>query len=132
MPETPIGHALLVCDSIITDQHTQKKTLVGLFNQIISHTFPVRHPSMAIFASMSNGMGEVPCELAIGKYDGPDFHSYVSANGNIRFKDPMQVVEIGFILQNVVFPEPGNYCIRLLANQELVNERRFSVVEPAE
>ena len=46
---TPSGLAIVVCDQIIEDKATSKKSLIGIFNNIASQTFPCRHPALSVF-----------------------------------------------------------------------------------
>ena len=45
---TPSGLAIVVCDQIIEDKATSKKSLIGIFNNIASPTFPCRHPQLSV------------------------------------------------------------------------------------
>lgn len=44
MEKIPSVLAILVCDWIIIEQGTEKKTLVGLFDRIQSRKFPTQRP----------------------------------------------------------------------------------------
>jgi len=46
----PLGLALVVCDQIIEDKLTHKKSLIGIFNQIATPSFPCRHARMAVLS----------------------------------------------------------------------------------
>ena len=54
----PISLGLLVCDTVITDAMTGKKTLVGIWNSLGATKFPHIIPNMNIFASLTNLEGE--------------------------------------------------------------------------
>jgi hypothetical protein len=41
MNEKPIGEALILCDQIITEAITNKKSLIGIFNFIAAPQFPL-------------------------------------------------------------------------------------------
>jgi len=58
--ETPMGLALVVCDTIIEDKLTGKKTLVGLFDRLQTSRLPCVHPAMTVFVSLTGGRGEYP------------------------------------------------------------------------
>ena len=64
MSEPPIPSllAMLICDQIIVDEQTKKKSLIGIFDNINSLAFPAS-VNCAIYAKMAD---------AEGGYDRPD------------------------------------------------------------
>lgn len=49
--ETPIGIALIVCDQIIQDIATGKRSLIGVFNLVYSAAFPFTLHKLCVLAS---------------------------------------------------------------------------------
>ena len=45
-------------------------------------------------------------------------------NGQVEFKDVRQTVTVAVNLHGVVFPEPGEYRFQLLADNQLLGERK--------
>lgn len=124
--EKPIGIALLICDTVITDATTHEKTLVGTFNQILAKSFPCVHPRMTIFVAVSNGRG--PTETAIRCVNESGESTVVfEMKGTIPFADPNQVVEMSFRFNNVTFVRAGLHSIEFLCDGELVLQTRFNV-----
>jgi hypothetical protein len=120
---TPI--ALVVCDNIYSEPGG-KTALVGLFGGITAAKFPARHPRMAVFASLTGLRGDATAKLeiihaetdeAVAVAQGPFPGGYT----------PLTVVDINFILNNVVFPREGTYYIRFWANEHLILMRPFEV-----
>ncbi len=100
---TPI--ALVVCDNIYQEPGG-KTALVGLFNRIAAREFPVTHPRMAVFASVTGLRKGSKAKLEI--VHGEDDRVVVSLEGPFPEKaDPVAVVDMNFVLNNVKFPEPG-------------------------
>ena len=62
---TPSGLAIVVCDQIIEDKATNKKSLIGIFNNIASQTFPCRHPQLSVFVSLTEGHGNYDARMRI-------------------------------------------------------------------
>lgn len=110
--ETPLGLALVVCDSIIEDKHTGKKTLVGLFDRITAARLPCVHPAMSIFVSLTGARGEFPCEVICRHTD--DETVAFSAQGQVVLKDPRQVVDLVFRMRGVRFPKADMYWTNFL------------------
>lgn len=109
-----MGLALLVCDTVIEDKHTGKKTLVGLFDRIHSGSFPCTHPTLSVFVALTNLQGELPCEIACRHADSDSVA--MAAKGKINFPDPNRVVELVFHFKNVRFAKPGTYWLNFLVD----------------
>ncbi len=127
MPSTvkPTPIALVVCDNIYTEPGG-KTALVGLFNSIVAHALPVRHPRMAVFASLTDLREGSTAKLEI--VHGETERVIVSAGGPFPGKpNAITVVDMNFIFSNVVFPEEGTYFIRFWANEHLLIQRPFQV-----
>ena len=126
--EKPLGLAMILCDQIITEAASQKKTLVGIFNRIVSDEFPFLMTNMAVFVSLTNGRGVIQSKLICRHEDADE--PVFGAIGTIEFPNPMEVIEIGFKLRNVPIPDPGTYCLEFFCDDIPVLERRF-VVKPS-
>lgn len=123
---TPTGLAIVVCDQIIEDKLTNKKSLIGIFNQIATSQFPCRHPQIAVFISLTEGRGTAHARLKIAHDE--TGHVVGDVTGQIQFPDIHAVVEINFNLVGLVFPQPGLYSIEFYCDDALVLERRFHVI----
>jgi hypothetical protein len=122
----PSGLAIVVCDQIIEDKLTGKKSLIGIFNQIGTQNFPCRHPQVCVFVSLTEGRGRCGARLRI--IHDESNHVVAEVKGNIEFSDVHVVVELNFNLVGLVFPEPGTYSIEFYCDDALVLERRFNVI----
>jgi len=128
MPDAPPPHnlAFIVCDGIIEDRETGKKTLVGIFNRVNSGTFPCRLDALSVFVSLTAGHGRYQAQLQCVKSteDKPIFQ----IEGPVEFESPNAVVELGFNIRGLAFPEPGPYEFRFLCG-ELFSTRPFEVLQ---
>ena len=122
----PVLLAILVCDTVIDDRRTNKKSLIGLFNQITASEVPVQHPVLHLFVSLTNGHGVAEGEVRVVKSDTEE--AVTEMSGPIEFPDPMAVVELDFAIHDAVFPEEGEYRFQLSCNGSPIGERRFVVV----
>jgi hypothetical protein len=125
--ERPIVEALIICDEIINEAGTNKKSLIGTFNSIVSEQFPMQHPKICVYAAMTNGQGDMSGELRCVRVE--DQEVIFKAVGRVQFADPNQVVEMSFNFRNIVFEHPGLYTFELLAGDEMLLEKRFHVVQ---
>ncbi len=122
---TPSGLAIVICDQVIEDKLTNKKSLIGIFNNINATSFPCRHPQISIFVSLTEGCGECATRLRIINEETNDVVADVT--GPIQFPDIHSVIELVFNLVGLVFPMPGLYSIEFYCDDALVLERRFHV-----
>lgn len=123
--ETPMGLALLVCDTIIEDKKTGKKTLVGLFDRVQGARLPCVHPAMCVFVSLTGGRGEFACEVLCRHTDGETLA--FQAAGRVKLTDPRQVVDIVFRLNGVRFPKSGSYWLHFVVEGVPIMMRQMSV-----
>lgn len=125
--EKVIGLALIVCDEIIEDTITSKKSLIGMFNRITAEEFPCRHLRIHIFVSLTGGRGEREVELRC--IDQSNRNPLFGAKEKIKFNNPNAIIDINFDFQNAVFPKPGKYAFEFLCEGEWVLDRPFIVVK---
>ncbi|MBU0716889.1 MAG: hypothetical protein KJ749_01465 [Planctomycetes bacterium] len=123
--ETPMGLALLVCDMIIEDKLTGKKTLVGLFDRIQTGRFPCVHPAMTVFVSLTGGRGKYPCEVICRHQDNETIA--FSAKGQVVLPDPRTVVDLVFRLNGVRFPKPGFYWLHFKVDDVPIMMRPLNI-----
>ena len=110
--ELVMGLALILCDTIIEDSNTGKKSLIGLFSQIHTPKLPCIHQSMNILVSVTGGQGTYPCRIVC---EHPALERPVfSLDCMLKFENPFQVVDMVFQLKAVRFQLPGKYEIKVL------------------
>jgi len=123
-------NSFLVCDQIYTDPATGKISLLGIFSKLRAKDFPVRHPQMVWYVSLS--------ELSVGEH-----------NLKISITDPMGEIEARQIIdrdfscnspntrinlineiKRLKFEEPRNYSIITEVDDEIVFVDTFPVSYP--
>ncbi len=128
IPEKPLGMAIVVCDQVITDQDTHKKTLVGVFNNILSRNFPCMHPTMSIYVALTNGHGAVKIELACKELN-VDEEVFARVGLNAEFPNPNHVVTVIFNLKTLNFKRPGVYSFEIYADDQFLLESRVNLTK---
>jgi hypothetical protein len=124
---SPTGLAIMLCDQIIEDKQTSKKSLIGIFNQIGAAEFPCHHARLSVFVSITEGRGTSDARLRIANEETGDVVAEVK--GRIQFPDIHSVVEICFNFGVLKFNQPGLYSIEFYCDDALVLERRFHVLK---
>jgi hypothetical protein len=122
----------VVCDTIIEDRLTGKKTLVGLHDQIFAKQLPCRHPELDILVTLTSGLGNYPCEVICRHADMETM--LFSAKGNVELRDPSTVTDMVFRLYGLKFTKPGTYWLQFLIDGIPLMTRplKVSKVNPAE
>lgn len=119
--------SLLICDQIIDDRMTNKKSAIGLFNAILVSRFPATIAQMVVMASLTEIQRRVGTELRLVRDS--DNHTMFNAPQVVESPSPLATVDLVFALQGVQVPEPGQYAIELYGEGELLGRRRFMVYE---
>ncbi|MEW6250467.1 MAG: hypothetical protein AB1716_07455 [Planctomycetota bacterium] len=117
--------SLLLCDQVIDDKLSNKKSAIGIFNTILVAKVPTVIHQMAILASLTEIAGRVDVELRLVR-DADDAVLF-SGRGAVEAPDPLAVVDLLFAMQGLEIPEPGQYSFELLGGGELLGRRRFQV-----
>ncbi|MEA2011979.1 MAG: hypothetical protein U9O87_02685 [Verrucomicrobiota bacterium] len=125
--ETPMGLSLIICDTMIEDKNTGKKSLIGIFDRLASMNFPCMHPTLSVFVSMTSGRGEYPCEIVCKHKAGEEIA--FNAKGKVLMKDPNQVVDIVFNFRNIKFPSKGVYWLQFLVDDVPVMMRQLTLAQ---
>lgn len=121
-PEIPMGLALVLCDTIIEDRITGKKSLIGMFDRLASGNFPCVHPHLSILVSLTSGKGKYPCKIVCTHVEADTIA--FQGEGEIELQHPHQVVDIAFNFHGIKFPNPGTYNLQFLVDDFPVMTRR--------
>ena len=124
--EMPMGLSLLICDLVIQDKQTNKRTLVGLFDRLFTVKLPCIHPSLTIFVSLTSGHGKYNCEI-VCRHQETDKVAF-KVKGTLGFQNPLQVVELVFNVQGITFSNEGEYWVEFRVDEVPVMMRRIFIV----
>ena len=123
--EYPKALAMIICDEVIDDRRTHKKSLIGMFDRIATSTLPAKHPKMHVFFSLTNGRGKYQATLQHTYL--PELKVLKELHGELDFPNPNAILEYDFELLHVSFPHEGKYSFQLLLDGRAVAERIFEV-----
>ena len=115
MPDPPIPTvvAMLVCDQIITEAGTNKRTLIGVFDRYRSFVFPAMLPRLAVYVKLADAEGNYLFKLRLVQLKDESLHAEISIQAQIT--DSTQYVEVALNFGNIPLPEPGKYELQLYA-----------------
>ena len=124
---TPKTNAMLICDYVITERETNKKSLIGVFENIGAATFPCTHFAMSVYIKLTDAQGgyqfrlelvDLQSDLMIGKSEIPE---------EVRVPSPLDAHELVFNLRGVRFLHPGIYEFRIFANDRIFGQKKLVV-----
>ena len=116
---------MVICDSVITDEVTHKKSLIGIFNSLFAKEFPVHHPMLSIYVTVTDGRGKMPCLLRMIYLE--DDKELFCLKGQIEMTDPMATAELVYTVTRVLFEKPGSYAIEFLIDNVLIGTKTIKV-----
>jgi hypothetical protein len=126
MAVSPTVLSLIVCDQIIVDRMSGKTSLIGMFGHIGAERFPVRHPQLCVFASLTDGRGKAPLRISI--VDANDKRPpVVSGQANVEFRDPRAIACLNLHFTGLVFPEADDYRVQVLSDDAILSEARLQL-----
>jgi hypothetical protein len=126
MPARPSVKAILICDQIIHELGTNKKSLIGIFEDIHLNAFPARYPRIAVYVNLTDAHGKYSLELRlVNTVDGTQMGS--GRTPEVEIDSPLRTCEFALQIQNLVFTMPGKYEFQILANNSLLATKTFNV-----
>jgi len=119
--------AWMTCDGVHIDPSSGKHTILGAFSNIRARQFPVVHPFMIWFLTVSDCTpGKHTMKISIGleptnmmKVIEREFESH----------SPMQRISLINELRNCSFPQAGDYNILVEVDDDVVLATHLSVTE---
>ena len=99
----PVVKAFLICDQIIHDAQTGKKSLIGVFHELRADRFPATHPTLWIYANLTDARGKYDFEIRLFDVS----HNQVMGKGTpptIEISGPLQTTELSAQLRSVLSP----------------------------
>jgi len=129
MLPVPKANAMLICDYVITERGTNKKSLIGVFENIGAVQFPCTHHSLSVYIKLTDAQGnyrfrlelvDLKTDTVTGKSDMPEA---------IQIPNPLITHELVFNLRGLRFPRAGEYEFRIFANDRIFGQKSFIVNE---
>lgn len=127
-PEKLTCVSMVICDDIYRDELTKKLIIVGAFNNILAGKLPCKHQRMHVLFTLTNGQGNYDVSLSI-EHEATG-HKIVEIRGPMKIENPLSIQDNNVALQNVIFQEEGKYWVVLRADEEIIQQRPFTVSRP--
>jgi len=119
------GLALLLCDQIIVDRDTGKRSLIGLFEMINTRRFRTTASDFCIYASVARGSStETRYYLEL---EAPDGELLVKAILDVDEWGPTDIFQFEMRVSGMALPTWGVYHARVFVQGRVLLERRLLV-----
>ena len=126
----PICVAVIVCESVIVDQETKNKTLVGIFNGIGCDSFPSYQPRMSVLVSLTDIRGTVDFSIELLRDNEEGESRIILLSGTLTSPNPVDVVDFVFNLINFPLKSAGVYTVRIAHKPSgaILAQRNFKAI----
>lgn len=124
----PSIQAFLVCDCVIEDSLTGKKSLIGLFTHLQAVTFPFQHQQLGLYFCMTDAEGTYHFEIDLVYINTEQLVCRASLP-NIVIGDRLQISDLGINMPALLFPAPGRYEFRLRMDGHMIAQKDFNVIQ---
>jgi len=118
---------MLVCDQVITEQGTNKKSLIGIFVNVFSATFPVIIPRISVYVKLVDADGKYDFKLRLVKLKDEGLIAEVDLEAQIS--ESRQSAELALNMLNLPLPEPGSYEFQLYTGDIYLHRATMDVIQ---
>ena len=124
----PSVQAFLVCDQVIEDSVTKKKSLIGLFTHLQALNFPFQHQQMGLYFCLTDAEGLYRFDIDLMYLNNEQLVCRATLP-NIMIGDRLQISDFGINMPSLIFPAPGRYEFRLRMEVHLIAQKDFNVMQ---
>ena len=124
----PSVQAFLVCDCVIEDSLTKKKSLIGLFTHLQAVLSRFNITKLGLYFCMTDTEGTYHFEIDL-VYVNTDQLVCRASLPNIVIGDRLQISDFGINIPALLFPAPGRYEFRLRMNGRMIAQKDFNVIQ---
>lgn len=124
---TPVKEAMLLCDSVITEIGTNKKSLIGIFENISAIKFPCLHFRVGVYIKFTNAQGKYNFKLELLDLE----KNQIIGQGDVselNITDRLGSYELVFNLEGLAFSHPGKYDFRVSFDGVVFANKTFNVI----
>ena len=108
--------AWMTCDAVHIDPSSGKHTILGVFSNIRARQFPVVHPLMVWFLTLTDlAQGDHQLRISMGK-DPTSLTKVIERE--FKAESPLQRINLINELRNTRFESPGEYEILIEVDEE--------------
>ena len=120
---------MLICDYVITEHETGKKSLIGIFETISARQFPIIHHALSVYVKLTDANGLYKFQLDLVDLPNDNVVNKCEIPNELQIKNPLKSSELVFNLHGLKFPHAGEYEFRIYANGRIFGQKSFLVSE---
>ena len=127
----PICQAMVLCDGLYQSPSTLRMSLLETIgNRLLADDFPQPWSPIAVYLVLTSGHGSTDLTL---RWIGPDGEPLPGSEQQLEvdFTDALEMREVFFFCDDLVFPGPGVYRVELIVAGNVVADRRVFVLPPS-
>lgn len=122
----PNVKAMLICDAVITEQNTNKNSLIGIFENINTQNFPCIHQRLYVYVNFTDVLGQYKVRLELADVENNVTIGHAELP-EIGYNDKLASNNLVFVLEMLNFKHAGKYEFRFFANGEICETKPFNV-----
>jgi hypothetical protein len=120
--------AWLTCDGVHIDPGSGKHTILGIFSNVQARQFPVTHPFMIWFLTITDcSSGEHKLRISMGHNDA---NPQPLLERPFASESPLHRINLINEIRNLTFPQPGEYSLVIEIDDELLLATSMTVTGP--
>jgi len=123
----PVVNAMLICDKIITEVGTNKKSLIGIFENISAYKFPCVHHFLSVYIKLTDARGDYRFKLELADLEDGSIVGKAEIPKTVNVSSPLAIHDLVFNLAAMKFNHQGKYEFRIFANDEVFGQKTFMV-----
>jgi len=120
---------MLICDYVITEHETGKKSLIGIFETINARQFPIVHNALSVYVKLTDANGNYKFQLDLVDLQNDHVLNKCEIPNELQITNPLKSSELVFNLHGLKFPHLGEYEFRIYANGRIFGQKSFLVSE---
>ncbi len=105
--------AMLLCDQVIVDEQSKKKSLIGVFDRLNALSYPAPL-NCAVYAKLADAEGQYTFKIRIVNLKDERLLTEIQMQGNVQSRS--EPVEVAAYLMGIPIPEPGKYEVQWYAD----------------
>jgi hypothetical protein len=127
MTPPPITVNLWLCEGVVFDSLTGRPSLINVFSTRRFAEFPTEPVSFSVFSRLTDGRGRGTMRLELWRLDEESWEEVYRVEGDIVFRDPLEILNVAIPLSEVSFPAPASYQFVLSIDDQAVASHGFDV-----
>src|SRR3989338_11527853 len=119
----PKTNAMLICDYVITEQGTNKKSLIGIFENITAPQFPMTHYSLSVYVKLTDAQGDYQFRLELVDLKTNGVLAQCALPQSVHIGNPLETRELVFNLRGLKFSQAGQCEFQIYANDHIFGQK---------